>query len=307
MRRGRPPHPELLTPREQQVHELLRRGLTNQEIAETLGITTSGAAYHVSEILSKLGVSSRYEAAELEPEVARRRYSLPVAFGGLLNRMPTASLRRATGVTVLVGSVAALLLLALGVWLMSMRTIGAENSLDCVSGEAARNPVSDSGAPIQVGKLFETIAEAEAFICKDVPQIQQPGDWVFIYALAERTHSLQDYRDTDPLPDASRHLSVTYSKPRGSALYATLTFTTTDIADPAYANCMMGEGTLSDLIIQGTNATLWERTNAGYKGAILCWEEDGIRYRADLVVHDETADMKRNVLPDVLILLETIE
>ena len=62
MRRGRPPYPDLLTPREQEVLELLRRGLTNQQIAERLRISLPGARYHVSEILSKLGVSSRQEA-----------------------------------------------------------------------------------------------------------------------------------------------------------------------------------------------------------------------------------------------------
>jgi Tol biopolymer transport system component/DNA-binding CsgD family transcriptional regulator len=68
MRRGRPPYPDLLTPREQEVLELLREGFTNQQIAERLGIGVYGARYHVSEILSKLGVSSREEAARWRGE-----------------------------------------------------------------------------------------------------------------------------------------------------------------------------------------------------------------------------------------------
>ena len=60
---GRPPHPDILTPREREVLELLRERLTNDQIAERLGITLDGAKYHVSEILSKLGVGSREEAA----------------------------------------------------------------------------------------------------------------------------------------------------------------------------------------------------------------------------------------------------
>lgn len=44
---------------------LVRRGLTNEEIAERLDISLDGAKYHVSQILSKLGVSSREEAAAL--------------------------------------------------------------------------------------------------------------------------------------------------------------------------------------------------------------------------------------------------
>jgi DNA-binding CsgD family transcriptional regulator len=64
-----------LTQREQEVLELIRRGLTNEEIAQRLGISLDGAKYHVSQILSKLGVVTREEAAQqpapLEP--ARRR------------------------------------------------------------------------------------------------------------------------------------------------------------------------------------------------------------------------------------------
>lgn len=54
---------ESLTPREQEVLELLRLGLTNREIAQRLGISTDGVKYHVSSILGKLGVRSRYEAS----------------------------------------------------------------------------------------------------------------------------------------------------------------------------------------------------------------------------------------------------
>ena len=64
MRRGRPPYPDVLTPREQEVLTLIREGLTNDQIAARLGISESGARYHVSEILSKLGVASRHEAAQ---------------------------------------------------------------------------------------------------------------------------------------------------------------------------------------------------------------------------------------------------
>jgi DNA-binding NarL/FixJ family response regulator len=61
--RGRPRHPDILTPREWEVLALLRDGLSNEKIAERLDITVRTARYHVSEILSKLGVASREEAA----------------------------------------------------------------------------------------------------------------------------------------------------------------------------------------------------------------------------------------------------
>jgi NarL family two-component system response regulator LiaR len=52
-----------LTPRERDVLALLVEGLTNAEIAGRLGISRSTVKVHVSNTLSKLGVSSRGEAA----------------------------------------------------------------------------------------------------------------------------------------------------------------------------------------------------------------------------------------------------
>src|SRR5712691_588484 len=53
---------EPLTPREQQVAQLLAGGLTNKEIAQRLGITEHTIKFHLNGILRKLGVSTRTEA-----------------------------------------------------------------------------------------------------------------------------------------------------------------------------------------------------------------------------------------------------
>ena len=66
-KRGRPPHPDILTPREWEVLDLLREGQNNPQIGERLGISLAGARYHVSEILGKLGLNSRYAAAAWQP------------------------------------------------------------------------------------------------------------------------------------------------------------------------------------------------------------------------------------------------
>jgi len=53
-----------LTPREREVAALAAEGLSNPEIARRLGIGEQTARTHVSNVLSKLGVSSRREVAE---------------------------------------------------------------------------------------------------------------------------------------------------------------------------------------------------------------------------------------------------
>jgi DNA-binding NarL/FixJ family response regulator len=52
-----------LSPRELEVLELVGRGLDNNEIAATLCISSRTAKNHVSNILAKLGVTNRIQAA----------------------------------------------------------------------------------------------------------------------------------------------------------------------------------------------------------------------------------------------------
>lgn len=52
-----------LTPREQEILDLIGQGLTNQQIAEQLVIEVGTAKNHVHNILQKLDASSRHEAA----------------------------------------------------------------------------------------------------------------------------------------------------------------------------------------------------------------------------------------------------
>src|SRR3954468_23559993 len=60
----RPPAPaESLTAREREVIRLVAAGHTNQQIATRLGVTERTARTHVSNILAKLGLTSRPQAA----------------------------------------------------------------------------------------------------------------------------------------------------------------------------------------------------------------------------------------------------
>jgi DNA-binding CsgD family transcriptional regulator len=141
-RRGRPPYPDLLTPREQEVLALLRDGLSNDQIAERLGVSLAGAKYHVSEILGKLGVSSREEAARWQQE---RPWWLS-AFA------PIASLRHRLGWAPQLTIATAVVALAAGVGLLVWgltRTNGEDGTVSALC------------APGEIGNYFIDVREAD--------------------------------------------------------------------------------------------------------------------------------------------------
>ena len=74
-KRGRPQHPEPVTPAEARVLELLRSGKPNAEIAVRLGISVNTVRYHVSNLLAKAGMEDRRQLANWvpTPERASRR------------------------------------------------------------------------------------------------------------------------------------------------------------------------------------------------------------------------------------------
>jgi DNA-binding NarL/FixJ family response regulator len=72
---GLPPVPTLarLTPRELEVLHLLVEGRSNRQIAEQLFISGKTVSVHVTNILAKLGVHSRLEAAARARELGLDR------------------------------------------------------------------------------------------------------------------------------------------------------------------------------------------------------------------------------------------
>ncbi|MBA3897159.1 MAG: VOC family protein [Sphingomonadaceae bacterium] len=57
--RGRPPHPDVLTPAEWRVVESVRHGLGNREIARRRGISADAVKYHFQNVLLKLALPGR--------------------------------------------------------------------------------------------------------------------------------------------------------------------------------------------------------------------------------------------------------
>ena len=66
----RPRTPDSLTPREREVIRLVGEGLSNKQIASSLGITERTAKFHLRQIMSKLGAENRAQAVAL---ATRRR------------------------------------------------------------------------------------------------------------------------------------------------------------------------------------------------------------------------------------------
>jgi DNA-binding CsgD family transcriptional regulator/catechol 2,3-dioxygenase-like lactoylglutathione lyase family enzyme len=58
-RRGRPRHPDVLTPAEWRVVDAVRHGMTNRQIAERRGISRDAVKFHVANALDKLGLPGR--------------------------------------------------------------------------------------------------------------------------------------------------------------------------------------------------------------------------------------------------------
>jgi DNA-binding CsgD family transcriptional regulator/catechol 2,3-dioxygenase-like lactoylglutathione lyase family enzyme len=59
--RGRPRHPDVLTPAEWRVANAVRHGMTNREISRRLRVSSDAVKYHIENILGKLSLAGRSE------------------------------------------------------------------------------------------------------------------------------------------------------------------------------------------------------------------------------------------------------
>ncbi len=107
--RGRPPHPDILTPAEWRVLDLIRAGHSNPEIAARLGVSVHTVKTQVSSMLSKLDLQDRAQLAAWhgEPVEASRsalaRFALAAPLAWVRDTLGAPWL----GKTALVGGLAA--------------------------------------------------------------------------------------------------------------------------------------------------------------------------------------------------------
>lgn len=136
---------EELTPREAEVLDLLRRGLSNRQIARQLGVSADAAKYHVSQIIGKLGVRNRYEAA-VWPERPPWWAAGLLPLGFLLRRLSVGWLARGASAVAGVGIAAGIGLLVWGL----LRTSG---------GGATPSPAESAIALVHIGGTIDSISD----------------------------------------------------------------------------------------------------------------------------------------------------
>ena len=114
--RGRPRHPDVLTPAEWRVLEELREGGTNAEIASRLGISGDAVKYHISNMLGKLELRDRRALAAWRPDTGRGHLgalgAIPAALGLISRSVAWVGTGAAVAAGVAVVSVTTMLVIA---------------------------------------------------------------------------------------------------------------------------------------------------------------------------------------------------
>jgi DNA-binding CsgD family transcriptional regulator len=151
--RGRPKHEDILTPREWDVLALLAAGLTNEQIAQRLGLSENTIKTHVSTIYSKLDLRDRATAAAWyrHEGAGRRRAVIPAPAIGPEGRIVPWSLKLAAG---LVGGV---VVVAAGVLIVGMLVMGTRSG----SSGPPHAPEGRTGDD-EIDRIIKTLLESNA-------------------------------------------------------------------------------------------------------------------------------------------------
>jgi DNA-binding CsgD family transcriptional regulator len=159
-RRGRPRHDDVLTPREWEVLDLLREGLTNEQIASRLGVTHDTAKFHVSEILGKLGVETRQDAARWAGrQRVLRTLGLPVA---LLRKLTSVPAWQLAGGAVIAAAAIGIGALTVGVFLTDSDSTPEEEAA-ATTATPALSPTPESlTGNVVLDEMVESLLQEDA-------------------------------------------------------------------------------------------------------------------------------------------------
>jgi DNA-binding CsgD family transcriptional regulator len=135
-----------LTERQRQVLRLISAGKTNAEIGEALGISLDGAKWHVSEILARLDVATREEAAE----AWRARQRLGPRLRRLTGALFPATGWKAISIAAALGAVGSVALLLVLIGRESSVLTTPETSTHAWVAFAFPLPTETNAAPIRV-------------------------------------------------------------------------------------------------------------------------------------------------------------
>ncbi len=166
-RRGRPRHPDVLTPAEWRVLDALREGGTNAEIASRLGLSPDTVKTHISNMLAKLELRNRRALAAWRPDAPRRR------LGGVL-AVP-AALWSVGRPLVWVGAGAATLA---GVVVVAVALVALEGIVEGDAGSpAAVKPPPTTSTPAAAPAAPGSCATPTDPTCIRAAYIGAPGDY----------------------------------------------------------------------------------------------------------------------------------
>jgi DNA-binding CsgD family transcriptional regulator len=132
-----------LSPRQRQVLDLISRGRTNAEIADSLGVSLDGAKYHVREILGKLGVDSREEAASYWHAYNRPTARLARALSGVFG---LGTLKAVVGGAAIIAAGGAVAAIVVGINAARQDTSGGEPAAT-IPPEETPNPPPATTTP----------------------------------------------------------------------------------------------------------------------------------------------------------------
>jgi len=172
--RGRPKHPDILTPREWEVLALLREGGSNEEIAQALGVALATARFHVSEIIGKLGVTNRHEAAAWRPEPTSSRpaWARAVAASAAVRQIKWSGVGAGLSVAVVAGVITVVALLAWGITRTStLPTLSSGVSDFCTPGPT-NTPATPAKLPYTPDLRPDSVRMTEIAVGQ-----QQNRDW----------------------------------------------------------------------------------------------------------------------------------